>query len=257
MKQMAILAAALGGIGVASAAIPTHLKVCDDRDEWPPYIYYKREAGNKTREVAGFSVDYLKLIFEKRRISFEVALMPWKRCLLELVDGESAMLANASRNAERDRDYLVSKPYYELTGIYFYAKSRAEPKVENIADLKRYKVCGQAGYNYQNFGFGDKDVDVGTSSFSAAMEKLKLGHCDAVLAQLEIVSGDGVVGRTDFLRQAGFAYRKVPGMSTTPFHMMVSRKLPYANELLGVLDQSIDELKGSKEVEGLRRKYFR
>ena len=102
----------------AYAALPSSIKICDDGDEWPPFSYYQRDDGTKTKQVVGYSVDYIQSILDKQKVAFSLELLPWKRCLADVKEGARAMLLSASRTPEREKDYLISKPYYAMTGIY-------------------------------------------------------------------------------------------------------------------------------------------
>lgn len=61
---------------LAQAELPKSLKICDDGEEWPPYVYYKRINNEKSKEVVGYSVDYLKRVLEPKGISFTIDLIP-------------------------------------------------------------------------------------------------------------------------------------------------------------------------------------
>jgi hypothetical protein len=42
--------------------------------------------------------------------------------------------------------------------------------------------------------------------------------------------------------EIAIAYEAVPGLPPSPFHMMMSRHTPYAEELLAVLNEGITEI---------------
>lgn len=261
MKPSWLLAFILTIPCLAHAAIPEQINICDDAAEWPPFTYLERVDGNKTAKIIGFSVDYLKLILDKHQLRFKLSLVPWKRCLVDVKNSQSggndfAMILNAARSPDRERDYLISKPYYELTGIYFYSKNRPEPKIESMADLKKYPSCGQVGYTYQNFGLQENEIKARSVGLVAAMKIMEDGGCDIVLSQLEVVAGERAIGKSDFLNMPGLGYKKVPGMPGTAFHMLVGRNLSYSGELLSLLNQGLEESKSSKAVEALRKKYL-
>lgn len=222
------------------AEIPATLKVCDDIQEWPPYIYFKRIAGEKTKEIQGASVDYLKKILDKKGISFSVELIPWEQCLADLKIGKYDLLLNASFNAERNRSFLVTHAYYSLTPVYFYNKARPRPQIEKIKDLKKYKLCGVKGYNYRSFWLEPDDFYVREESVPEALQRLQKNDCQVLPERLESVLGYKQLGKID-ISEMGIDYVRAPEVEPITFHIMVSRSPSYAKELFLFLNQHVKE----------------
>jgi polar amino acid transport system substrate-binding protein len=241
----------------ARAELPATIKACDDGDEWPPFTYFARDGAVKGQQVVGYSVDYLREILEKRGIKLSVALMPWKRCQTEVERGRYVLALNAASSAERDKAYLMSLPYYTLTGVYFYATQRPAPKVNGPDDLRKLKVCGMAGYNYAPFGIPVNEIDTRAVNFPAAVGRLKAGRCDVLLVQQEIVLGQRLSSGFNIAAFPEFAMAPIPNLEPAPYHMMLSRKLPYANELLTLINQGIQDMTASRRGEQLAQRYLR
>jgi polar amino acid transport system substrate-binding protein len=246
--------ALLMAAGASRAALPSVIGVCDDGAEWPPYTYFKRVNGTKTNTLIGFSVEYLQRVLERKGLHFTLDLIPWKRCMAEVVSGHYAMLLNASLNDERARDYLVTQPYYALTLVYFYDADRPRPAINSAADLRTLHACGVSGYNYVPFGLEPNMIDTDAKDLPQAFLKLKRGHCDVVPERLEVAIGYEAIGELD-LKAEGIQYAPVPHLPRSPFYMMVSRNVPYANELLSVLNEGIAAIEGSHEAYDLAAKY--
>lgn len=241
--------------GSAAAKVPRQIDVCDIGSEWPPYTYRERQDGQPTGRVVGQSVSLLRQILSRKNIEFQIELIPWRRCLAEVASGKYAMLVNASTNAERSATYLVTTPYYHLTGVYLYARERPPPPIRQPEDLRALRVCGQSGYNYVNFGLSSDQVLTGTPDFDRVILKLKAGRCDVVLTRLEIVAGQKYIDGKDYLADPALTYGTPTYMAPEPFHMMVSRQLAYSAELLEILNEGIQELgrPRSKIVPGGRK----
>ncbi|HRE19370.1 MAG TPA: transporter substrate-binding domain-containing protein [Rhodocyclaceae bacterium] len=240
----------------ACAGIPNEIPVCDIGGAWPPYAYNIYINSQETDAVAGFSVDYIRTILARHQRTAHIELIPWRRCQKGVAAGNYAMLLNASLNPEREKTYLVSKPYYVVHDVYFYARSRLAPRISNLADLKKLRLCGQEGYNYANFGLRDEEVETGATSFPQAMNKLLAGRCDVVLGRREIAAGFRLLNGIDYTRSPDFGMGEIPGMQPASFHMMISRNLPYGEELLHLVNQGIDEMKQSGEEHTLARRYL-
>jgi polar amino acid transport system substrate-binding protein len=239
---------------VTSTDVPSVIVVCTAVDEWPPYTYFKRVNGKKTSEVIGYSVDYLLRVLGRKGIHVKIEPIPWKRCMAEVETGEYAITLDSSINEERARTYLFTKPYYGLNWVYFYDANRPKPYVNVPADLRKLRLCGLSGYNYDALDLGPSGIDTGTHDYSTTFEKLKFNRCDAVPEKVEIAIGYKALGIVDFSAQ-GIAYARIPWLPTTPFHMMVSRNLPYSQALLKLLNEGITEIEAHDGAADLVEKY--
>jgi len=240
--------------GLVHAELPQHIPVCDDNAEWPPYTYLPLVHGKKSAWPTGYAVEYLQRILSARKVHFTLDLIPWRRCLREVERGQYALLLNSADNAERERSYLVAKPYYATTLVYFFDQARSKPVINTAADLHKLHLCGVRDYNYAAFGLSASDMDTEADSPVSALLKMKKGRCDAVPERLEVVLGYQSMGAIS-LQARAIGYERVPGLAPSTFHMMVSRNLPYSAELLSVLNEGIDEMNKSGVATELAIKY--
>jgi polar amino acid transport system substrate-binding protein len=217
------------------------IKVCGQMAEWPPYLYFKRENGQRSEELVGYTIDYLQRSLAPHGLRYKFDALPWKRCL-ELVNrGLYDMLTDASYNPSRERSYLITKPYYALQLVYFYDKARPKPAIRTSADLKKYRVCTINGYNYSPFGLKQEEVYASSPGIEQSFQKLKHDRCDAVPERLEAIQGYKALGVVDY-EQLGLGVEHLPDLPPATFHMMVSRKVAYGPELLAVLNEGIDKI---------------
>lgn len=248
--------------GAADGALPKNLAlaVCDDGAEWPPFTFYQRIDGQKSKKITGSAVEVLERILGRAGIAFTIDLIPWKRCQLEIMHGGRYQMAlNASYSAERDRDFRLSRAYYRLTSQYFYSRPLHPTgwPIRELADLKQHRVCGLRGYNYSTYGLGEADLDLSDGGFAPMIAKLHLGRCDLFVEKREIMQGFGVVDAemARLLADPRLGAANLPGVTETGFHMIVSRAIPYSQALVGVLDAGIDELEASGELQKVMTKY--
>jgi polar amino acid transport system substrate-binding protein len=221
--------------------------ICDDMDEWPPYIYYERSAGKKSDKLIGYSIDVIKEIFARHQIRYTVALIPWARCLAEVKAGTTyQMTLNPSYSPERDRDFWMTRPYYAANNYYYFSR-RHYPHglpVKGIADLKRYRACGILGNNYTMYGFQRGELDQGTNDFPALIAKLDRGRCDIFMEKYEVMLGFLAIGKR-YLADPDLGRAPIPGMSSTPFHMAVSRAYPEGKALRDLIDRELEQMETS------------
>lgn len=234
------------------------IKICDDGAEWPPYSYFDRSQGRKSDQVIGYSVDVIEAIFSKHELKFTVELLPWARCQEKVAAGDDYQLAlNASYNLERDRTYHLLAPYYSMSNYYFYSLKN-HPNgldIDSVQDLKKYSVCGISGYNYATYNLSDSEVDQGTKDFPALISKLHKGRCDLFVEKYEILAGFAAIG-VPFLSDKALGKAPIPGMASTPFYMMLSRNYRHKAKLKKILDNGLDEMKKSGQLQEILNRYI-
>jgi polar amino acid transport system substrate-binding protein len=252
------IALLLGWAGMAANAAPLApnqtIRVCGQIAEWPPYLYFKRDLQGQTDEVIGYSADLLQWSLERKGLRYSIDMLPWKRCTESVRLGTHDMMTDVASNPERARSYLVTRPYYAQHLVYFYDMARPAPAVATSADLKKLRLCAVNGYAYTAFGLDPAQIDTGAQDLTQSLLKLKNRRCDAVPERLEIALGYQALGKVDF-KVLGIAYGVLPDLPPSSFHMMVSRNVPYAAELLAVLDEGIEYAGRSGEAKQLAARY--
>ena len=234
----------------------TTVYICDDGAEWPPYSYYQRMDGEPTQTIVGFSVDVIDRIFKRKGISYQLTLLPWKRCMREVAEGKRYhMFLSGGRNPERDRTYYISEAYYQMHPGSLFSKQH-HPMGLAIAgreDLKNYRVCGINGYNYIVFGLAEDEIDTGSRDYDSLVKKLLNDRCDLSIDRLEILVGFKAIGK-DFINHPDLDYQTIPGEATEPFHMMFTKN-DFGRRLQRIVDEGIRELKRSGDLEAIMGKY--
>jgi len=254
------LATLLVSLALSNSALSREVKICDDQAEWPPYTYYAREGGvpNKS-QLTGATKDLIDRIFESSSLNYSIKLLPWKRCLNEVIDGQTyEIFADASSNEDRLKTYHRSRPTYKTTEGLFFSKKRFPNglKISSAADLNKYKLCGLLGYNYASyFELGvKKDVDLGVNHASKALLKLEKGRCDVFLSIIEPIFG--AVAINQFPMGPEIDHIPLPGAKGTIFYFWVSKKSPRAAALLETINTSIDKLYSNGDADKIFKKYL-
>jgi len=254
------LAMLLVCLSLSNTALSRELKICDDQAEWPPYTYYARENGvaNKS-QLTGATTDLIGRIFESSGISYSIKLLPWKRCLNEVIEGQTyEVFADASSNKERLNTYHRSQPTYKTTEGLFFSKKRFPNglTLTSATDINKYKLCGLMGYNYASFfELGvKKDLDLGVNHASKALQKLEKGRCEVFLSTIEPIFG--AVAINQFSLSSEIDHISLPGAKGTSFYFWVSKKSPRAAMLLETLNTAIDKLYSNGEADKIFKKYL-
>ena len=236
-----------------------YIGIEDTGSEWPPYEYFRRENGIKTRIMEGFCIDVLNDIFSQHGLKYEFREYPWKRCLRYLESGEKIqMVLPTSVSTERKAKYLISHRTYSITPSYFYMKKKYPDglAITGSDELSEHRpVCGRLGFNYQNFGVENKIIEKGAITFNALIKKLKHGRCNVILARYEALAGHSLILQPLLTDDIGFA--PIPDVPVEDFHFMITRKSAFSNELLQIINNGIDRLRSQGRLKEILRKYIR
>ncbi|MDM4768043.1 transporter substrate-binding domain-containing protein [Pelomonas sp. SE-A7] len=223
------------------------LTACSEPGDGPPWLYWDKANG----KLAGFSADLWPAVFA--RLGLELRMegkLPWKRCLRAVALGEVDFAIGAYHDAERAKLLAFSAPYKTLTPQVFYRRSRPLP-IREKADLKRYRGCGMNGSSYQHYGLSEKDLDLGSRSYTTLVSKTLLGNCDYFVEELEVMQQiDG--GRHHYLDDPELLHAPVPDALAPALHLVTALKGPHV-ALLPRVDAAIGEMKKSGDYERLWR----
>jgi polar amino acid transport system substrate-binding protein len=230
--------------------------ICDDQNEWPPYIYFERNGnGTRTGKVTGYSIAVIDAIFARHGIKRELRMVPWARCLADLQEGSRAHLAmNMTQSVERSRILLFTRPYYSMHSHYFYS-ARSFPKglqIGSLADLRKYRTCGLKGYNYERIPV--QNMDQGSKDYQSLVSKLHLARCDVFLEQYEAMVGFGAIGQRH-LDDPALRHDRLPELEPSAFVMGVSRKYPHAAALQVLLDSELQRMERSGELKAIWNRF--
>lgn len=207
----------------------THVKVCGDAIDWPPYTYIIDE------QTLGYDIEILDEALMKKGVSYDITMTSWSRCLRGTKMGEFDLAVSASYNTARDKDYLYTEWYYSITPYYIYSLDRF-PQGLTISDVKEltdYKVCGNHGYNYTDFNLNN--IIRAGNSVKDALDMLERGDCEVYLNWVEIIDGIKSVWGIDYV-QDDLVAEVVPNMRPHKFYMLISKKFPAKAELKATLD---------------------
>ncbi|MET1079491.1 MAG: transporter substrate-binding domain-containing protein [Pseudomonas sp.] len=260
MRKHGLLAGVLlmTGIGHAHADAEPLVRICDDAAEWPPYSYYLREQGQKTDRLSGYSVDVITRILNKHSIPFQIVLLPWKRCLAYLEQGDKYLMAlSASKNPERETLYLFSTPYYKTHYYLFYSKARNPTgmNVSSQADLNHYRLGGIHGYAYTALGEVDKTRMIRTAGYLELVKMLHAGRVDLFAEDYEVVVGMTAIGAYDFLGDPRLGMVPLAGVADNQFHMIFTRKNPRGQALQRLVNTELQAMQDSGELTRLLEAY--
>jgi polar amino acid transport system substrate-binding protein len=246
----------VAALGAGAPHPLTSIAICDDENEWPPYSYYQRIDGKKTEVLAGFAISVIKEIFSRHGIDYKIDLIPWPRCMAVSALGKQyGMVLNLSFNEERAKTFLFSRPYYSTTAYYYYSR-RNHPDglaINSPSDIRKYRVCGVAGYNYEGYGMAPGQVDQGAKNFPALISKMQLGRCALFLEKDEVMTAYAAIGK-DYLADPDIGKAPIPGMKPNLFYFGISRRYAQAEEIRTLIDDELQHMEANGKLSELMKK---
>ncbi|WP_330114776.1 transporter substrate-binding domain-containing protein [Pseudomonas sp. JS3066] len=130
---------------LGSAALAEPLRIVSE--PWAPYIF--EEEG----QLRGLDYEASAIVFQRMGIEVQWSLMPWKRCLMELENGQADAVLDIFRNQERESQMVFpAEPLSEVEFVLFYARQRPYP-FQRLADLRGLKIGVSPGYWYADQAF--------------------------------------------------------------------------------------------------------
>jgi polar amino acid transport system substrate-binding protein len=223
------------------------VKVCWENGLKAPYLLLKTDSNGKLldpRIPVGIAVDLIDEIFKKSEFKVTHILMPWVRCLSSLQSGEVDLVPNASITSERkEYAYFSTESLYKTHLVLFYNKSnfKKPPKIATLDELKKYRVGGVHGFNYNYFEDKIK-VDMGASNREQLMHKLLENRFDFAIEQEEIIKYIWKQGLVDLKNVKSIPN---PSVKNIEFFVMIAKKSKDAIRIKKTLDLGIAKVKSN------------
>lgn len=238
-----------------------HLRVCAADVPVPPFLFWTPGQHDRASDIQGYSSDLLQKISERLQYGPpEIEVLPMPRCLKEAKDGRYDIVLNLLPSQIDLKPLLVSVPYYDLHSHYFYSR-HAHPQglnISNLADLRRFRVCGLYGYSYEEYGIPESNIDTGSKDHRALLLKLKADRCDLFIERREIWAGLYLTypGLQNLFTDPDL--EDAPLLESTPlqFRLAISRKLPGASGLLSGINDTISSLRSTRELDRMMERYM-
>ncbi|MGI0116863.1 substrate-binding periplasmic protein [Zooshikella sp. RANM57] len=236
--------------------LPSLLRICDDDAEWPPFAYFSRTPGEKSK-LKGYSIEVLATILKPIKQPYQIDMINWNRCKYEVKNSKKYhMLVDSSLNKQRRNNFLYSDSYYDTHTYYFYAKAH-HPNgihISSFKDLKQYRLAGMQGYNYATYGLNESDISIYKNSQRKIFNMLLHNRADLYLERIEIIAGFAALGE-NFLENNEIGYAPLPNTAPMSFHMLFP-KTSQGKKLRDFFNHKLKQLKSEGILERLLNKHL-
>jgi len=241
------------------------IKICDDINEWPPYIFFERKNGHTSNHVIGIVPELLKQIFTKLDINYSINMIPWKRCTFLVAhynkSKKYAMFLDGSYSKKRDKLYYHTLPIYSTKQAVFYSskkytKKEILNKIKN--DINSLRICDVNGYqveHYKNVLGYTKQIDLNADNEYQVFEKISRNRCDITIAAKDPIYGQTLIGKYTLPKDIKSAI--LPQYKPIKFYMWISKQYPQAKILKNNINQTFLELKQNGTYNKILNKYIK
>ncbi|MCG4452544.1 transporter substrate-binding domain-containing protein [Pseudomonas sp. MMS21-TM103] len=146
-------------------------------EAWPPYIHTENGV------LRGLDYETTQIVLQRLDVEVEWQLLPWRRCLMALEQGQADGILGIFHTPEREASMLFpGEPLSQIDFVLFYAKANPHP-FQHLTDLRGLKVGVSAGYWYSNRDFRESTLFTRESapSHAANFGKLVRKRVDLVI----------------------------------------------------------------------------
>lgn len=193
--------------------------------EWRPYA-------SKTMDGYGKFARMVTVVLEEMGIEPEYRFYPWPRCFDAVVKGRVWAAFPYAYNEERAEKVWFSDPLSQSRSLFFYYDPLDGAKrfeVNDLSDLKQYRIGGVTGYYYEPI-FRNAGVDVDyTTSEVQGLEKLVMHRIDLIPINEHV--GWDLIHRHFPDKSDGFKTLEYV-FSINELSLIVSRNYPNSREIL-------------------------
>lgn len=250
-----LLAATMHQTAAGAEAVPRKLTACGDSGEFPPFTYMERKLGRPTGNVGGFNAALLPQLLAASGRSIEITLLPWKRCVALAQQGGFDIVLDIAATSTRKKQFRLSAPYTFIHSVLVYDERRPVPvpkDAASLASLHRCEILGWDTTRASGTASSDKQSLPATMGMSFAM--LTAGRCDAMVSQREVIRSLGLIEGGAWTR--GLAWHPLHYLPESPLHYGVSRTVAYSQTLQTLLDEGIERMKRSGELQRVLERHL-
>lgn len=211
-------------------------KVVLANGDWEPYQGEKLPQGGPASQI-------VREAFASQGWDVEFRYMPWARGLSLTQEAQTDGTMLYSYNEERGKNFLFSAPILVLETVVFHRKDKPLAW-QNPEDLKGLTLGAVLKYDY---GFVTEEAGYTLDRVASNVfnyRKLAAGRIDALMEErlvgLAALESEGF---TDTL-----TYHPKP-IKSAPYHLIVSRNHPRAQEIIAAFNQGLEQLKQDGRLE--------
>ena len=215
-------------------------------NDWGPFV-------GKDLPNQGVASMIVRETFAAASEQVTVRFRPWNRAYREAREGMHLGIFPYSHNEERAQDFLFTEPLFHTRVRLLAARRHIEPDTR-LETIKVPSICLPLGYNTRVAESLFKRSEIILKRPRAmvnCLRMLQFGRVDLVLVS-ERVAGFLIDNEKGLERVDFFVLSRSYNSS---IHLMVSRALPNARELIRTLDSQLEQMKANGRIQSIFERY--
>jgi len=180
-------------------------------EHFPPFQFV-----SQSEHVDGFATKLIEAALKLTPYQYQVKIYPWSRSFFLAQNKENTCIFLMSRDKAREKQFQWVAPILSTNDYFIALSSRDDIKINNIEDVKKYKVAVLKGdrtyYNLLKLGFiENKNLYVINDSTSMLKVLTKRKQIDFILSDIIDVKYRAMFNNMDYgLFKAYFKLNKTP-----------------------------------------------
>lgn len=192
---------------------------------WPPFVVAE---ANNTTGAEGSAVDLVKRIFSRiDGVEAEFEMLPWKRVLSELKNGNKDAISFLQYTAERAEFLDFTDPVYSSVSVFYYSKKKYPNGIQwrTLEDLSGYRIGVVSDYastsrlNRAIASGIDLDVQKVVGSDHQLFQMLEKRRIDLFVANIDV--GNEIIQKNGWQKEIGLVKQPIQSVE---FHLAFSKK---------------------------------
>lgn len=218
--------------------------------EWPPLL------GENLPDF-GYGSLIVSRAFSLKQVRVTYHFYPWKRALEEARAGRVAGTLLWSRNADRQKDFLISQPVYRSKTVLFFNRNRPIDW-QQLSDLKGKTVGITNGYSY---GETWNTLISNRTLFADQANSDEQNFAKLLANRIDAFPCEEIIGMHIIRSQLGSEAIQKINISPKPVHeepmyLLISRRHPDAEQLMRRFNAGLTQMKRNGELGAILKKAF-
>lgn len=210
-------------------------------------------------KVIGSDSDIIATVLKRNGYEAHFMMMPWSRAIKQTETGKVAAIYSLTKNADRERYFIFSKPINYVKDVFFKMKYN-RIGWEAYEDLTKYRVGVGQGYVYAKEFMKALDQKVfksvnalsGENLEYRQLKQLKSEHIDLMICEISVCNYL-ISKHKKELR--GIDYIDKPIGKIRPYFIGFSRAWPDGQSIADKFNKTLEQLKQSGEHEAILQRY--
>lgn len=214
-------------------------------DPWAPYTLGEIGAA----PAKGIAVELFQELGERLDVTFQLMLLPWKRCLLWAETGDYDGIMLLTRNSDRATYLSFTDPVHKDRNLVWHRSDREfEQSFKSFEEFRGFRIGITAGFNYgEEFNRAVKELGLVVEeapNILSNLRRLDLGRIDVFLVN-KPAAEFAMVEFPDLRDRLSYAQGPFDAL---PFFIGLSKASPIEGELAR-FNQAISDMRDDGTLE--------